>query len=395
MRYNIGMEKHVKGLLSKEDIDWIKYYIDTYMLTAEMVVWDGLLPEPEIDFTIEHKIKQDKKLGKITFDIPMPDHIKDKLVKYARDNGFRATHLIRAGYVEYSNKWGKPILTRHKDKMDLFMIDYQLDANVTWPLGLGGKEDEERVYQLDNNDALVFFPNRTYHRRMPLEFADDQYVRMIFFDLNLDNDEYQDHTDNFIISNIFSDEDIETIYEHIEKTPVDKTFDQPDYGHTAYFSWLPENIVKKIEDMANNNYHKPLVLRELSFARYDTRNGRTPLLYPHFDNPFQERRITYDIQVRGTKPWPLVVEGKSFELKDNEALVFSGTHQIHWREHTIFNDDDYVDMIFCHFSEPIDIAEKVTDSHRERMQGREKIERDAWYQNKPEYGKIDTKENNE
>lgn len=184
---------------------------------------------------------------------------------------------------------------------------------------------------------------------------------------------------NFIIDNIFTNEEIDQLYEHINNTPEDKKYNHPSFGHTAYFSWVPEAISKKIEKIANDNSDKPLVLRELSFARYDTNGGtRTPLLFPHYDDPFKEQRITVDIQVKSTLPWAIVVEDESFTLKDNQALVFSGTHQIHWREKASFSDTDYMDMIFCHFSEPLDVAEKISDEHYNNMTNMQKIYRAAW-----------------
>jgi hypothetical protein len=47
-----------------------------------------------------------------------------------------------------------------------------------------------------------------------------------------------------------------------------------------------------------------------------------------------------------------VAPDKKFTLKNNQALTFSGTHQIHWREPQNFEDDQYVEMLFCHLSDP-------------------------------------------
>ena len=122
------------------------------------------------------------------------------------------------------------------------------------------------------------------------------------------------------------------------------------FGHTAYYSWLPEDVVKSLTRAAQSTSDIPLVLRELSFARYDTSHGIEPSLFPHSDETFREPRITFDLQLKSNLDWPIVVEGKPYVLSDNQALTFSGTHQIHWREHIKFNDDNFMDMIFCHFS---------------------------------------------
>lgn len=187
--------------------------------------------------------------------------------------------------------------------------------------------------------------------------------------------------DNFIIDNIFTPEEIEVIYDHIDNTPEEKRYRHSYFGHTAFFSWLPDSTIKKIEKVVSENFDKPLVLRELSFARYDTSGGREPLLFPHFDETFPEQRVTVDIQVKSTIPWAIVVEDTPYILKDNQALVFGGTHQIHWREKKQFSDTDYVDMIFCHFSEPLDVAVKNSEEHIKNMEEKQQKYRDAYYAN--------------
>ena len=58
-----------------------------------------------------------------------------------------------------------------------------------------------------------------------------------------------------------------------------------------------------------------------------------------------------------------MVSNREFTLKDNEALTFSGTHQVHWRKHKDFDDKDFIEMLFCHFSlenkVPITIEDKI------------------------------------
>jgi hypothetical protein len=101
----------------------------------------------------------------------------------------------------------------------------------------------------------------------------------------------------------------------------------------------------------------------MSFARYSIEYGERPNLTPHYDNNFIEQRLTLDIQLKSNIRWPIVVEGSRFILNNNEGLTFSGTHQIHWREYVEFEKQDFVEMLFCHFSlknkKPISLQEKV------------------------------------
>lgn len=170
--------------------------------------------------------------------------------------------------------------------------------------------------------------------------------------------------ENKIVKNVFTDAEIKDIYRHIENTSEEKTFYQKDFSQTVYHSWLPQHIVDKVTAIVNGSFDRKLVLRELSFARYDNKST-APKLFPHYDESFPEQRVTFDIQVKSSKSWAIIVEDAPYTLSDNEALFFSGTHQVHWREKTTFSDEDYVDMIFCHFSE--ESAEKTPEDHYHKM----------------------------
>jgi hypothetical protein len=183
--------------------------------------------------------------------------------------------------------------------------------------------------------------------------------------------------DNKIVDNVFSDEEIAIIYEHVKNTPEDKRFYQEAFAHTAYFSWLPDQIVDKIVSVVNNNSEKKLVLKELSFARYENSRGLNPLLFPHYDESFKEQRVTFDIQLKASRPWAIVVEDTPYTLSDNQGLFFSGTHQVHWREKMDFDNGEIVDMIFCHFSE--EDPETTPAEHYQSMNKKVQHFRDQYY----------------
>lgn len=155
---------------------------------------------------------------------------------------------------------------------------------------------------------------------------------------------------NRVYKNVFTEKEIEDLYKVIDIKQKEKTITVPIYAQKTWFVQLPESVVSKINFVANEIYNEPVKLQEISFARYSKEYGDLPILTPHFDNAFSTPRVTVDIQVRSNIEWPIVVDNKSFTLKDNEALTFSGTNQIHWREHKKFNNDDFIEMIFAHFS---------------------------------------------
>jgi hypothetical protein len=157
---------------------------------------------------------------------------------------------------------------------------------------------------------------------------------------------------NLIVENVLSEEEMVEIYKIVEKpynTYLMKLFTQ-----TIVDFNLPLHINKKIIDYSESiSGESDLEIEEYQFARYkntfdqESQTMLRPNLTPHFDD-FEQPRFTFDYQLGGNTTWDLVVEEKEFTLLNNSALTFSGTHQIHWRKHKTFKDDEYIDMIFFH-----------------------------------------------
>lgn len=196
---------------------------------------------------------------------------------------------------------------------------------------------------------------------------------------------------NIIIKDIFTEQEIEDIYTTINSAPEDRIHVQKVFSHKAYFIDLPENVVNKIKLIAEENYEEPLELTEISFARYSYdmyEKGLapvTPCLYPHRDDAFHEPRFTIDFQIKSNRSWPIIVEDREYTIKDNEALTFSGTHQVHWRPHTEWGKDDFIDLIFTHFSQKdkVPFSLKNDQKHTETMESLERHYLDLWNQDAP------------
>lgn len=157
---------------------------------------------------------------------------------------------------------------------------------------------------------------------------------------------------NIIVENVLTNKEIDEIYS-ILKNPsrqyTNKVFNQ-DISDFNLPNIIKDKIIKYAEEISGVNN---LEISEYQFSRYsntieDDGTVSRPSLFPHFDETFAEPRFTFDYQIGGNTEWPIVVEGKSFSLKNNQALTFAGTHQVHWRTKKIFDDDQYIDMIFCH-----------------------------------------------
>lgn len=135
-------------------------------------------------------ISVSKYLGRIQFNInnigdlfPVKNSgLADKtltirLTKLANSISGLDLTLSSITYVEYSSKYGTPSLPPHYDgdNNDL-IINYQFDSNTRWDLGVNFE-----TYEIKNNSALVFNPNKTAHWRPNKIFNDGDFVKMIFF----------------------------------------------------------------------------------------------------------------------------------------------------------------------------------------------------------------------
>ena len=87
---------------------------------------------------------------------------------------------------EYTAEAGKPNLPPHfdGDQTDLIMT-YQLSSNRTWGVGV-----DLNVYELEDNDGVIFHPNESIHWRPHAEFKDGELVRVMFvrFRLPIESD---------------------------------------------------------------------------------------------------------------------------------------------------------------------------------------------------------------
>ena len=157
---------------------------------------------------------------------------------------------------------------------------------------------------------------------------------------------------NAIVDSVFTNEEIDAIYTAIGEPTYEMFMHR--YGQEVKDFRMPQAINDKIVKMckALSGYDN-LELEAYQFARYTDNDTTKPNLVPHWDS-FETPRFTFDIQLRSNTDWTLFVEDKEFVLKDNQALTFSGTHQIHWREKKQFLEGEFMDMIFCHLHIPND-----------------------------------------
>jgi hypothetical protein len=342
------------------------------------------------------KIRVQKWGGQGCYDgLVIPIDIQEKILGEANKVSDEPVEIAHMSLVRYSPSYGYEVkLFPHYDTRpsEMFVFDLQLKTNEEWGVIVEGKK-----FNLIDNQALFFSGTQQLHWRENKKISPNAQIDMLFVWLTHKNKRFlnEDHnqimksrenlllsetkisnleqpysytnnntlTQNIIYKEVFTEKEMNELYSVINLDQIERTTIVPIYAQKAWFVDLPEAIKNKVKDIAEQIYNLDLELEEISFARYSKEYGNLPNLTPHFDNTFLEQRLTIDVQLKSNINWAIIVEDNSFTLKNNEALTFSGTHQIHWREYKKFNPDDYIEMLFCHFSlknkKRITIEEKV------------------------------------
>ena len=193
-------------------------------------------------------------------------------------------------------------------------------------------------------------------------------------------------TNNGIIKNVFSTNQINLLYKDIDLDYNKNIMLQDFYGRLYIpLYWrqetntsgpidlaIDQTIFDLILEQSAKFSNVPLQIESISFARYSLKYG-TPCLHPHSDTNFKQERLTFDVQLNGNIDWPILVDSKKYLLKNNDAIIFSGTHEVHWRSKQLFDDEDYLDILLCQLSEKTNSAKQLDDKFIESMIIKQKI----------------------
>lgn len=168
------------------------------------------------------------------------------------------------------------------------------------------------------------------------------------------------------IDNILTESEIAEIYALLNDSTEDQMYISRSWGQKSWTLNIPQNIIDGISYKIKKIYGDDWYLEVPRVARYDNSMECVPYLDPHIDN-FLDHRITLDIQLKSNISWPVVVDGVEFPLIDNSGLVFSGTKNVHWRPDRVFEDGEFVDLLFCHFRNNEKKYEISTEQNRDRL----------------------------
>lgn len=86
---------------------------------------------------------------------------------------------------------------------------------------------------------------------------------------------------------------------------------------------------------------------EASYGIFSAYKGYKARLYEHIDD--NACTYTIDLGVQHIDSWPLVVEGKEFTVEPNDAIIYYGEDQYHWRPVFPNPKTNEVCVIFYHF----------------------------------------------
>lgn len=174
-----------------------------------------------------------------------------------------------------------------------------------------------------------------------------------------------------IFNDVLSNDELAYLQNLFNNYPEDKIDVQGFSGlGTLYIDKIlnQESIIKRVELLASQAFGEELEVLDFSGTRYSPKFGWEVKLGPHYDARPVEMFV-FDIQIQSNTPWGLFFEGKRFDLKDNQALLFSGTSQIHWRDPIRLDDDAQIDLIFfwMQHKKPKPLSEKHISIMRERQ----------------------------
>ena len=154
---------------------------------------------------------------------------------------------------------------------------------------------------------------------------------------------------NYIIDNVFTVEQVDYLHKIIDSSCINVV----DAYNGRYLKGLDgrlrKDIMSRVQQVAKDATGYDLVPSDIGYSYYNNQYGKVEL-HPHIDK--NKTEFVIDYQLHGNVEWPIVVEKKEFTLKDNQALVFAGSDQPHWRPQREFVDGEFLGMIFFHFIGP-------------------------------------------
>ena len=119
-------------------------------------------------------------MARMQIEVMYPEHIRRKLEKFASEMVGEDVYMFHNSYLSYNlehNPDANPKLPVHYDSDNYFTkltMDYQLDANIDWPIVI-----ENESFNLQYGDLLVFWGAGQAHWREPVRFKDGDNTEVL------------------------------------------------------------------------------------------------------------------------------------------------------------------------------------------------------------------------
>lgn len=175
-----------------------------------------------------------------------------------------------------------------------------------------------------------------------------------------------------LITNLFTPEEYDSLYSQVNKyqqLPEHvRTVNELGYVSTGLF--LNNDVKSVLWKKIGTELGIQIKDIYTHYARYSLGSGYKPLLMPHYDRALTSAMFSLAVVLDTTFNWEIYVEGERFIPRKNEGVLFSGSHQIHWRPDVEFKQEDYYDIMVCQFEEDTTEDRTLSKEHKEVMDER-------------------------
>jgi hypothetical protein len=175
-----------------------------------------------------------------------------------------------------------------------------------------------------------------------------------------------------LITNLFTEEEYASLYDQINKYSAIPEYVRvvDELGYTSTGLFLNNDISSVLWKKIGTELGISIERISTHYARYSLQSGHKPLLMPHYDRALTKSMFSLAIVLDSTFDWDIYVEGEKFVPRKNDAVLFSGSHQVHWRPDVEFKEDDYYDIVVCQFEEQTQEDLTLSKKHIEAMNER-------------------------
>jgi hypothetical protein len=154
------------------------------------------------------------------------------------------------------------------------------------------------------------------------------------------------HFNPVVLNDVFSSEDVQYLRQLLNSKSYAKNWLDPNNDRRVLkFTELDSYFSKKIEPIVQEIFGSTRI--KSTYAVYLDYDRPTSKLPAHLDN--NACTYTVDYCVSAKTPWGVVVEGEEFVFGPNQALVFTGGHDYHWRNDMPDPENNRVEVIMFHF----------------------------------------------